>query len=150
MHHVTMLSLVHILLLLMEIALGVEFMIAIQLLRVVNVVDWVCVEVHLLLLLLLQVLLGMDGRCKHNAEESRDIVFYVAVQRQAHCFQHRQNSFLEHLALIESSAYQSVRPLYHRPDTLFYLTFRQHLLIGVLSPSTHEKCHICHCTFLCD
>lgn len=41
MHHETMLSLVHILLLLMEIALGLEFMIAIELLRVVDVVDWV-------------------------------------------------------------------------------------------------------------
>ena len=43
MHHVTMLPLVHILLLLllMEIALGLEFMIAIELLRVVHVVDWV-------------------------------------------------------------------------------------------------------------
>lgn len=150
MHNETMLSLVHILLLLMEVALGLEFMIAIELLRVVDVVDWVCVEVHLLLLLLLQLLLRMDGWRKHNAEESRDIVFYVAFQRQAHCFQHRQDSFLKHLALIESSAYQSVRPLYHRPATLFDLTFGQHLLIGVLSPSTHEKCHICHCTFLCD
>jgi len=122
---------------LIEIALGLEFMIAIELLRVVDVVDWVCVEVHLLLLLLLQLLLRMDGWCKHNAEESRDIVFYVAVQRQAHCFQHRQDSFLEYLVLIEPSAYQSVRPLYQRLITLFDLTFGQHLLIGILSPSTH-------------
>ena len=149
MYHVTMLSLVHMLLLLMEIALGLELMIAIELLRVVHVIDWICVEVHLLLLLMLQ-LLRLNGWCKHNAEESRDVVFYVAVQRQANCFQHRQDSFLEHLALIESPAYQSVRPLYHRLATLFGLTFRQHLLIGILSPGIHEKCHICHCTFLCD
>ena len=125
------------LLLLMEIGLGLEFMIAVDLLRVVHVVDWVCVEVHLVLLLLLQLLLRMDGWCKHNAEESRDIVFNVAVQRQRHCFQHRQDSFLEHLAFLESSAYQSVRPLYHRPTALFDITFGQHLLIGVLSPSIH-------------
>ena len=88
MHHVTMLSLVHMLLLLMEIALGLELMIAIELLRVAHVIDWVCVEVHLLLLLMLQ-LLRLNGWCKHNTEKSRDIVFYLAVQRQAHCFQHR-------------------------------------------------------------
>ena len=84
------------LLLLMEIGLGLEIMIAVELLRVVHVVDWVRVEGDLVLL---RLLLRMD-RCKHNAEESRDIVFNVAVQRQRNCFQHRQDSFLEYLALL--------------------------------------------------
>ena len=96
---VTKLSMEPMLLLLMEIGLRLEIMIAVELLRVVHVVDWVCVEVHLVLLLLLRLLLRMD-RCKHNAEESRDIVFNVAVQRQRNCFQHRQDSFLEYLALL--------------------------------------------------
>ena len=100
------------LLLLMEISLGLEIMIAVELLRVVHVVDWVCFEGHLVLLLLLRLFLRMD-RCKHNAEESRDIVFNVAAQRKRHCFQHRQYSFLEHIALLESTAYKSVGPLYH-------------------------------------
>jgi hypothetical protein len=134
------------LLLLMEIGLGLEIMIAVELLRVVHVVDWVRVEGDLVLL---RLLLRMD-RCKHNAEESRDIVFNVAAQRQRHCFQHRQDSFLEYLGFLESTAYQSVGPLYHRPPTLFDLAFGQHLLISVLNPSIHEKSNICHGTILCD
>jgi hypothetical protein len=88
-------------------------MIDVELLRVAHVADWVCVKVHLVLLLLLQLMLRLDGRCKDNAEELRDIVFNVAFQRQRHCFQHRQDSFLEHLAFLESTAYKSVGPLYH-------------------------------------
>ena len=150
MQHVTMLTLVQMVLILMEVAsLGLKLMIAIELLRIVNVVDnCICVEMDLLLMLLLHLGLRMDGWCKHNAEESGDVVFYVAVQRQAHCFQYRQDCLLEHLALIKSSAYHTARPLYNRSPTLLDLTLGQHLLIVVLSPSIHEKCHICHCTLL--
>ena len=69
MQHVTMLTLVQMVLILMEVAsLGLKLMIAIELLRIVHVVDnWICVEIDLLLMLLLHLGLRMDGWCKHNA-----------------------------------------------------------------------------------